>query len=103
MSIRRANIDDGREFNALVNELGGTNVFRAQFGQFNFTSLIEYAHLSLYAKADDGSCGCFAAFSDGLLSVGENVSFDDILRSLSDLVPCRVRFSTYFSIRSNFM
>lgn len=88
--IRRAITEDAREFNALINQLGGPNVFRAQFGQYNFTSLVEYSHLALSAITDDGSCGCFAAFSDGILSVGDNISFDDIILQLNDLLPCRV-------------
>jgi hypothetical protein len=88
--VRRAEIEDAREFNALVNQLGGPNVFRAQFGQYNFTSLIEYSHLALFSPTDDGSCGCFASFSDGILSVGDNLSFDQIITTLSDLIPCRV-------------
>jgi hypothetical protein len=89
-TIRRAAVEDGREFNALVNQLGGPNVFRAQFGQYNFTSLVEYSHVSLFAPTDEGSCGCFASFSDGILSVGDNLSFDEIINILNDLLPCRV-------------
>lgn len=89
-TVRRATIEDGREFNALVNQLGGPNVFRAQFGQYNYTSLIEYSHVALFAPSDEGSCGCFASFSDGILSVGDNMTFDEIIHSLNDLLPCRV-------------
>lgn len=91
-TIRRAVTEDAREFNSLINQLGGPNVFRSQFGQYNFTSLIEYSHLALSAITEDGSCGCFAVFSDGILSVGDNISFDDILFNLNDLLPCRVSF-----------
>lgn len=90
MKVRQAEINDGREFNALVNSLGGASLFRAQFGQYNFTSLIEYAHLSLLIPAEDDTCGCFATFCDGQLSMSDGPSFDDILLSLSELLPCRV-------------
>jgi hypothetical protein len=90
MSVRKAEISDGREFNALVNSLGGPSLFRAQFGQYNFTSLIEYAHMSLLMPAEDDTCGCFATFCDGQLNTSDGASFDDILLSLSELVPCRV-------------
>lgn len=88
--MRSADISDGREFNSLVNTLGGANLFRAQFGQYNFTSLIEYAHMSVYMPSDDESCGAFAAFCDGQLNLSDGLSFDELLASLSELVPCRV-------------
>lgn len=102
MSVRKADINDGREFNALVNTLGGASLFRAQFGQYNFTSLIEYAHMSLLLPAEDGSCGGFATFCDGQLNLSDGATFDEIIASLSELVPCRVSMNVALNKSFNF-
>ena len=47
MDVRRSESEDGRYFNNLVTNLGGPNLFRALFGQYNFTSLVEYSYCSL--------------------------------------------------------
>lgn len=93
--IRRAEVEDGREFNALVNSLGGQALFRALFGQYNFTSLVEYSHLSLIAINEEESCVCFAAFSDGAAGTTDIVQFDELLIHLSTIIPCRVSFHVY--------
>lgn len=91
LCIRRAEVEDGREFNILINSLGGQALFRALFGQYNFTSLVEYAHLSLVAMNEEDSCVCFAAFSDGSAGTSENIPFDELILQLSSTIPCRVR------------
>jgi hypothetical protein len=87
--IRKAVVDDVRAFNGLINSLGGTNLFRALFGQYNFTSIIEYSYLSLITILNDSSV-CFASFSDGLSNSTENISFDYIIEEISQIMPCRV-------------
>ena len=91
LCVRRAEVEDGREFNILINSLGGQALFRALFGQYNFTSLVEYAHLSLIAMNEDDSCVCFAAFSDGSAGASDNIQFDELILQLSSIIPCRVR------------
>lgn len=90
MQVRRSEAEDGRHFNNLVTNLGGPNVFRALFGQYNFTSLVEYSYYSLIGLNENNQCGLFATFNDGMLTAQDNTPFHILVDALSDLVPCRV-------------
>lgn len=90
IQYRKAEIEDGRYFTGLINSLGGTNLFRALFGQYNYTSIIEYSYLTLIAIKDrDVSVG-FASFNDGFISNPDNISFEYIIEEVSQIMPCRV-------------
>jgi hypothetical protein len=90
MEVRRSEAEDGRHFNNLVTNLGGPNLFRALFGQYNFTSLVEYSFCSLIGLNENDQCGLFATFNDGMLTTQDNVPFDILIDSLSGILPCRV-------------
>lgn len=78
-------IEDGSGFSSLVNGLGGQSLYRALYGPYNFTSLVEYSYLSLVSKSDDGVLGGFVSVNDGL--PGDSEPFDDFIEKLSISVP----------------
>ena len=88
--IRRAEIEDSKAFNTLINGQGGQALFRASFGQYNFSSLVEYSYLSMVAYADDEICTAFASFSDSVSLAGE---FDETIEALQEILPCKVSSS----------
>ena len=96
--MRRSEAEDGRHFNNLVTNLGGPNVFRALFGQYNFTSLIEYSYYSLIGINESDQCGLFATFNDGMLTTQDNINFDILIDALTGVLPCRVSSLTTCSI-----
>ena len=92
----RSTIDDGPAFTALINALGGQSLYRALFGQYNFTSLIEYTYLTISAKNDDGALGGFVSLNDGLS--GDEDPLDIFLDKIKDFVPgCSVGDCTFFT------
>mmetsp|Transcript_25436 Transcript_25436/g.42865 ORF Transcript_25436/g.42865 Transcript_25436/m.42865 type:complete len:1363 (+) Transcript_25436:41-4129(+) len=90
MDVRRSESEDGRYFNNLVTNLGGPNLFRALFGQYNFTSLVEYSYCSLIGLNESDQCGLFATFNDGMLTTQDNVPFHELLDALTEVLPCRL-------------
>ena len=85
--IRRAEIDDARVFNTLLNSQGGQALFRATFGQFNFSNLVEYSYFSIICDVCEESCTGFASFNDANSINGE---FDTTIETLQNLFACRV-------------
>jgi hypothetical protein len=89
MKYRRAEFEDGNEFNNLVRNLGGPTIFRAWFGQCNFLSVVEYSSTSIIAiNEEDGNKALgFLALNDSISNV-ELQKFP--LDSLSSILNCKV-------------
>jgi hypothetical protein len=73
LAIRRAEIDDVVNFNALVSSLGRVPLFRAIFGAFNYSNIVEYSHLSLIA-----TCGSDADSAVGFVSISDSSTLDSL-------------------------
>lgn len=84
-SCHKSSVEDGAAFSSLINGLGGQSLYRALFGQYNFTSLVEYTYVTVSAKNEDGLLGGFASFNDGLS--GDLESFDHFLEEIATIVP----------------
>lgn len=96
--IRPAVIEDNRNFNLLIKSLGGPNLFKALFGQYNFTSLIEYAYVSMVAINENEECVGFVCFNDGIITWSdEGPSFDELIESLQQTVPCQASNSIFLN------
>jgi hypothetical protein len=90
-----ASIDDNLGFGTLINGLGGQSLYRALYGQYNFTSLVELCYLSISAKSSEGILGAFASFNDGFTS--DSDSFDEIIAQLSEFIPNLSVFNYFMS------
>ncbi len=90
MKYRRADFEDGNEFNNLVRNLGGATLFRAWFGQCNFLSVVEYSSSSIIAidEEDENKAIAFLALNDSISNL-ELQKFP--LKSLSSVINCKVR------------
>lgn len=88
--IRRAEHDDILRFNFLISSLGRVPLFKATFGSFNYSSIVEYSHLSLLAACgdDEESALGFVSISDSTLL--ESVSFDNAIFELQQYIPIEV-------------
>ena len=94
--IRRAEIEDVVSFNALVSSLGRVPLFRAIFGAFNYSNIVEYSHLSLIA-----TCGSDADSAVGFVSIADSstldsLTFDTAIVELKPFVPVVVRNLSHF-------
>lgn len=95
LKIRRGEQSDSRIFTGLVNSSGGAALFRATFGHFNFSTLIEYSYLTLIAlsRNDEGEeiCVGFFCINDSISSSStESDAFDRAVETLSDYIPVKV-------------
>ena len=50
--VRLAEFDDVKDLNELVSSTGGPSIYKATFGAFNFSYVIEHSFLSVIATAD---------------------------------------------------
>ena len=99
MKVRRSEAEDGRLFNSLVTNLGGPNLFRALFGQYNYTSLVEYSYCSLIGLDESEQCGLFATFNDGMLTTQDTIPFNILLDALGEILPCRVSLVYFDAVK----
>lgn len=92
--IRRAEINDVVEFNTLVSNLGRVPLFRATFGTFNYSNIVEYSHLALLATCgnDDNAALGFASITDA--SGMDSLSFENAIIELKAYIPVEVRLLT---------
>lgn len=84
LQIRRAEINDVVEFNGLLSSLDGVQLFKAVFGTFSYSNLIEYSHLSLIASHSSN-----AESAQGFVSISDSPSIDSLSfeSSISQLKP----------------
>lgn len=93
--IRGATIEDTPAFNNLVQACGGQPLLKSIFGQYNYSSLIEYSALTIIAGTENGALA-FAAFNDGGIgSASEMDSFDEILDELRNVLPVKVTIALF--------
>jgi hypothetical protein len=95
-SIRKASIEDNANFNSIVQACGGQPLLKSIFGQYNYSSLIEYSYLSIIATNEKGGVA-FASFNDGGINSGEMESFDELMDELRHCIPVKV--GTYFDFK----
>lgn len=94
--IRRAKIDNVVEFNALISSLGRVPLFRAIFGQYNYSSIVDFSHLSLiaYCENDANVAVGFVSITDS--SCIDSLSFESAILELKPYVSVEVRTSFEF-------
>ena len=100
IKLRRGEQSDSRIFTGLINSSGGAPLFRATFGHFNFSTLLEYSYLTLIAIStnDDNeeTCAGFLSINDSVSSSStEQDSFDKTIEALSDYIPVKVIDETH--------
>ena len=95
--IRNADNEDIRTFNTLMNNNGGAVFFRATFGQFNFSTMVETSVISLVAHAtEDESMLGYISVTDSPLIGKEGDAFDRYIKSLQSFMPDANNINTLF-------
>jgi len=85
---RVALLEDIRTFNGLVNNSGGAVFFRATFGQFNFSSMVETSVCSLISMNDTAdTCLAYLSITDCPGIGKEGDAFDKTIKVIQEHVP----------------
>ena len=97
IKFRKGELDDTRIFNALVNKVGGANLFRAVFGSFSFAAIIDYSLTTLIAIPGDSEvevkeCCAFVAINDNTSLSADSENAKKIIEALSGIVDVKVSF-----------
>ena len=87
--ITKTDVSDVRRFNGLINSTGGSAFFRATFGQFNFSVMVESSCICLAAQvAGNDSCVGFLAVDDCPFIGKEGEAYDDTIDLIkSEFIP----------------
>jgi len=93
--LRIAQVSDSRAFNALLNSEGGQALYKAYFGQFSFSSLVEYSFSSLIyigsaENVEDDICSAFMAINDCVSNNSDPDDVEKVIDELSPFVPLQV-------------
>jgi hypothetical protein len=96
--VRRADFDDSKDLADLVNKTGGASIFKATFGNYNFSSLVENSYLSLLAEeqAEDvdgvlvSKTASFVAVNDSVPLISDTSAYGRIIEALSNYIPATV-------------
>ena len=85
---RHATLEDVRSFNSLVNNSGGAVFFRATFGQFNFSTMVETSCVSMLSMSEStDACLAYMCVTD-CPSIGKDGdAYDKTLELIKDHVP----------------
>ncbi len=97
IAVRRADFDDAKGLNNMVDICGGVSIFRASFGQYNFASMIESSCLCLVGcelNEKDGSTevnySAFLNITDSPSLLGDSQSFSATIEALRPYIPVSV-------------
>lgn len=100
---KRAVVEDVSIFNTLLNASGGPALFRATFGQYNYSMLIENSIISLMSVAEvEEKCLGFLVVNDSPTVSMENDTFCAMVASvntyLPDVIPSNTLFLNFFLV-----
>ncbi len=90
ITVRSGALEDIRAFNGLVNNSGGAVFFRATFGQFNFSSMVETSCINLIAITDtevDNTCVGYMSVTDSPAIGKEGTAFDKTIAVIQEHLP----------------
>ena len=96
--IRRAKIENVVEFNALISSLGRVPLFRAIFGQYNYSSIVEFSHLTLLASCanEENVAVGFVSITDS--SCIDSLSFESAILELKPFIPVEVNIHLHLPV-----
>lgn len=93
IELRSGALEDNRAFNALLTNCGGLPLYRAIFGQFTFSAIVEYSLMTIAGirgTGDDSECFSFLAVNDSTSCSSDADSFSTTLNELNQLVDVQV-------------
>ena len=101
VSIRSSTLEDIRAFNGLVNNSGGAVFYRATFGQFNFSSMVETSCISLIAKMPDRRIQHI--FKKPVNDHFRQLIYDKIINPLGQLLVKQLRLAKEYTVSNIFL
>ncbi len=93
LTIRDAHIEDNRAFNTLLSNSGGIGLFRAIFGQFTFSAVIEYSLMTITAVSgvdEEKECHALIAINDTTSVSSDPGSFGSVIKQLTQVMDVKV-------------
>ena len=100
MQVRRAEFDDCKDLSDLIMQTGGVSIYKATFGTYNLSSMIENSYLSIMSShknqtgEDDEvrSTVSFMSINDGLSVISTDPdAYNKVMHTISHYIPATVR------------
>ena len=98
MAIRRCEFDDAKLLNTAVSNNGGLATYKASFGAFNFSSIIENSYLMLTANVtnedeSETSINVMSLNDTVTLANSDSTAFTRAIDELKPYIPVTVRIT----------
>lgn len=95
METRRAEFDDCKELSEIIAKTGGVSIYKATFGTYNLSNMIENSYLSMLTMCPGGieqkDTVCFMSVNDGLSLINTDPdAYSKIINGLSQYIPTTV-------------
>ncbi len=104
VSCRKADFDDCKGLNHMVETSGGMSIYKAAFGQFNFPSIVETCFLTLVVTEGvvnvdstvDENYVAMMSINDCISITGDCNSFSNCINELKQYIPVTVSVISLF-------
>jgi hypothetical protein len=98
VKVRRADFDDAKDLTDVIAKTGGLAIYKATFGAYNLSSLIEHSYLSLLTtrpvqseeNVEEDQIVSFIALNDGVGIINDLDGFNKVVRALHHYIPATV-------------
>ena len=98
IQVRRAEFDDTKNLSELISQTGGVSIYKATFGTYNLSSLIENSYISVISTCQrqdsdgPGDTVSFMSVNDGLNVIATDPdAYTKVMHALSHYIPVTVR------------
>ena len=99
LEVRRTDFDDVKDLTDLITKTGGLSIYKATFGAYNLSAMIENSYLSLMSAnkflnnegVEEKETISFISLNDGLTLVNDPDAYAKIINALSHYIPATVR------------
>lgn len=95
INVRRAEFDDCKDLSDLILKTGGVSIYKATFGTYNLSSMIENSYVSLLSGHDndknESETLSFISLNDGLnMANTDPDAYTKVLDALANYIPVSV-------------
>lgn len=95
MEVRRAEFEDSKDITDAIGKTGGVSIYKATFGTYNLSSLIENSYLSLLSSCptndEQRNIVSFMSVNDGLALLNSDPdAYSKVISALGNYIPATV-------------
>jgi hypothetical protein len=91
MDVRRAQFDDVKDVTDVIQKTGGVSIYKATFGTYNLSSMIENSYLTLLSSDSNKETVSYISINDGISIINTDPdAYGKIVAALKNYIPATV-------------